>query len=48
MHQQIFVNLAVQDLPCPPQEHGFMYGHGFEGLDGHVWELSYLPAPPEA
>jgi predicted lactoylglutathione lyase len=25
-----------------PQEHGFMYGHGFEDLDGHIWELIYM------
>ena len=25
-----------------PQDHGFMYGHGFEDLDGHVWELIYM------
>ena len=28
--------------PRPPQDHGFMYGHGFEDLDGHVWELVYM------
>ena len=28
--------------PNPKQDHGFMYGHGFEDLDGHVWELSYM------
>ena len=22
-----------------PQDHGFMYAHGFEDLDGHIWEL---------
>jgi predicted lactoylglutathione lyase len=22
-----------------PQDHGFMYGHGFQDLDGHLWEL---------
>jgi predicted lactoylglutathione lyase len=22
-----------------PQERGFMYGHGFQDLDGHIWEL---------
>jgi predicted lactoylglutathione lyase len=21
-----------------PQDHGFMYGWGFEDLDGHIWE----------
>lgn len=25
-----------------PQDHGHMYGHGFEDLDGHIWELSYM------
>ncbi len=25
-----------------PQDHGFMYGHGFTDLDGHIWELVYL------
>nr|WP_236589860.1 VOC family protein [Ramlibacter aurantiacus] len=28
----------------PPQDHGFMYGHGFTDLDGHAWELVYLDA----
>ena len=28
--------------PNPKQDHGFMYGHGFEDLDGHVWELVYM------
>lgn len=28
--------------PRPPQDHGFMYGHGFEDLDGHIWELMYM------
>jgi uncharacterized protein len=37
--------------PNPPQDHGFMYGHGFTDLDGHVWELAYMDpnaAPPSA
>jgi predicted lactoylglutathione lyase len=25
-----------------PQDHGFMYGHSFEDLDGHQWELAYM------
>ncbi len=30
-------------------DHGFMYAHGFEDLDGHIWELCYMPeAPPQA
>jgi len=28
--------------PRPPQDHGFMYGHAFEDLDGHIWELAYM------
>ena len=35
--------------PRAPQDHGFMYGHGFEDLDGHIWEVTYMDmsaAPP--
>ena len=35
--------------PNAPQDHGFMYGHGFQDLDGHIWELMYMDpnaAPP--
>ena len=28
--------------PRSPQDHGFMYGHGFEDLDGHIWELVFM------
>jgi uncharacterized protein len=28
--------------PREPQDHGFMYGHGFEDLDGHIWELMFM------
>ncbi len=28
--------------PNAPQDHGFMYSHGFEDIDGHVWELVYM------
>ena len=28
--------------PMPTQDLGFMYGHGFEDLDGHQWELVYM------
>lgn len=30
--------------PRAPQDHGFMYGHGFEDLDGHIWELVHMTA----
>ena len=25
-----------------PQDHGFMYGHGYQDLDGHIWELMWM------
>jgi uncharacterized protein len=25
-----------------PQDHGFMYGHGFQDPDGHIWELMFM------
>jgi len=25
-----------------PQDYGFMYGHAFQGVDGHIWELAYM------
>jgi len=28
--------------PRPPQDHGFMYAHGFTDLDGHIWELVHM------
>jgi len=36
--------------PRAPVDHGFMYGHGFEDLDGHIWELAFMDASalPEA
>lgn len=58
MTQQTFVKLPSADVaaggsvPRPPQIHGdFMYGHAFEDLDGHVWELAWMnpdAAPPQA
>jgi predicted lactoylglutathione lyase len=27
-----------------PQDHGFMYAHGFQDLDGHVWEAFHMNA----
>ena len=29
-----------------PQDHGFMYGHGFQDLDGHIWELVHMTGAP--
>ncbi|UUV23498.1 MULTISPECIES: VOC family protein [Lysinibacillus] len=25
-----------------PQDHGFMYGRGFQDVDGHIWEVVYM------
>lgn len=33
-------------VPRTPQDHGFMYAHGFEDLDGHIWELAYMSGQP--
>jgi predicted lactoylglutathione lyase len=32
--------------PMPVQDMGFMYGHGFEDLDGHQWELVHMSGEP--
>lgn len=38
---------AGGSAPRPPQDYGFMYGHGFDDPDGHVWELIYMaPSAP--
>lgn len=40
---------AGASVPNEAQDHGFMYGHGFTDLDGHVWELVHMVgAPPQA
>jgi uncharacterized protein len=42
---------AGASTPNAPVDHGFMYGHGFEDLDGHIWELVWMDpnaAPPQA
>lgn len=31
-----------------PQDHGFMYVHGFEDPDGHIWELVFMDASAAA
>ena len=33
---------AGGSVPNAPQDHGFMYAHGFTDLDGHVWELVHM------
>ncbi|MGF6773511.1 putative lactoylglutathione lyase [Paraburkholderia sp. GAS199] len=33
---------AGGSVPRAPQDYGFMYGHGFEDIDGHIWELIHM------
>ena len=33
-------------VPRKPQDHGFMYSHGYEDLDGHTWELVHMTGTP--
>lgn len=34
--------------PREPQDHGFMFQHGFEDPDGHIWELVHMTGNPPA
>lgn len=29
-----------------PDDHGFMYGHGFTDLDGHAWQFTHMADMP--
>jgi uncharacterized protein len=29
-----------------PRDYGFMYTHGFQDLDGHIWELFHMDSMP--
>lgn len=35
---------AGAKTPNPLKDYGFMYQHGFEDLDGHLWECFYMEA----
>jgi len=40
-----YVRLAIEaggKALMPKQDHGWMYGHGFEDLDGHMWEIGFM------
>ena len=39
---------AGGSVPTEPRDHGFMYQHGFEDPDGHIWELAYMESMPPA
>jgi predicted lactoylglutathione lyase len=29
-------------IPNEKQDHGWMYSHGYQDLDGHIWEIAYM------
>jgi len=33
---------AGATVPNEKQDYGWMYGHGFQDLDGHLWEFAYM------
>lgn len=33
---------AGAKTPNPARDHGFMYQHGFQDLDGHLWEVMHM------
>jgi predicted lactoylglutathione lyase len=33
---------AGGSAPNDKQDHGWMYGHGFQDLDGHLWEIFWM------
>lgn len=33
---------AGATTPNDPQDQGWMYGRGFQDLDGHLWEFAYM------
>jgi uncharacterized protein len=35
-------------IPRPAQDHGFGYGHAFQDIDGHIWELVYMAPNADA
>ena len=37
---------AGAKVPRKAQDHGFMYSHGYEDLDGHTWELVHMSGAP--
>ena len=33
---------AGATTPNEPKDYGFMYQHGFQDLDGHLWEIFFM------
>lgn len=43
------VNKAIAaggTAPNEKQDHGYMYGHGYQDLDGHLWEVMWMAPDP--
>lgn len=41
------VRLAIEaggNTYSEPRDYGFMYSHGYQDLDGHIWEVFYMDA----
>ncbi|MGV8878145.1 MAG: VOC family protein [Sphingobacteriaceae bacterium] len=41
----VMVNKAIAaggSAPNEKQDHGYMYGHGYQDLDGHLWEVMWM------
>ncbi|HXC50631.1 MAG TPA: VOC family protein [Candidatus Limnocylindrales bacterium] len=39
---------AGGSIPREPEDRGFMYGHAFQDLDGHLWELIFMETSSDA
>ncbi|GGB85894.1 MULTISPECIES: VOC family protein [Dyadobacter] len=33
---------AGATVPSEPQDYPYMYGHGYQDLDGHLWEVMWM------
>ena len=42
------VRAAGGSVPRTAQDFGYMYGHCFEDIDGHIWELIYMDPSAQA
>lgn len=42
--EEVIANAVAAGAATPnaPQDHGFMYQHGFADLDGHQWEVFWM------
>jgi hypothetical protein len=38
----ILIDNLIRENFHEPQDHGFMYQHGFQDLDNHLWEIFFM------